>query len=94
MSLIDDDVIIPNTLGIITMTARENNILNEKTTLAGIIRSSDQIYNIANGRANGIKLQELVDAKKISNDVERIEEREEERNTVYESWFKDRYEEN
>ena len=61
MSLINDnDIIIPNTTGLITATARETNKLNSDNQLAELIRNSDKVYNIVNGRANGIKLQDLV----------------------------------
>ena len=91
MSLINEnDMIIPDTLGLITATVRETNNLNSDSQLAELIRSSDKVYNIVNGRANGIKLKELVNSERISNDIERITEdfKEEKDNTVYESWFK------
>ena len=90
MSLINDnDIIIPNTTGLITETARETNKLNSDSQLAELIRNSDKVYNIVNGRANGIKLQDLVSAERISNEEERVnEEKEDKKESVYESWFK------
>ena len=90
MSLINDnDIIIPNTTGLITATARETNKLNSDNQLAELIRNSDKVYNIVNGRANGIKLQDLVSAERISNEEERLnEEKEDKKESVYESWFK------
>ncbi len=90
MSLINDnDIIIPNTTGLITATARETNKLNSDSQLAELIRNSDKVYNIVNGRANGIKLQDLVSAERISNEEERLnEEKEDKKESVYESWFK------
>lgn len=90
MSLINDnDIIIPNTTGLITATARETNKLNSDSQLAELIRNSDKVYNIVNGRANGIKLQDLVSAERISNEEERVnEEKEDKKESVYESWFK------
>ena len=70
MSLVNEnDIIIPGTLGLITATARETNNLNADSQLAELIRSSDKIYNIVNGRANGIRLQDLVSNERISNDA-------------------------
>ena len=91
MSLVNEnDIIIPGTLGLITAPARETNNLNADSQLAELIRSSDKIYNIVNGRANGIRLQDLVSNERISNDAERVNEEsiEERKSTVYESWFK------
>ena len=90
MSLINDnDIIIPNTTGLITATARETNKLNSDSQLAELIRNSDKVYNIVNGRANGIKLQDLVSAERISNEEERLnEEKEDKKESVYERWFK------
>ena len=90
MSLINDNgIIIPNTTGLITATARETNKLNSDSQLAELIRNSDKVYNIVNGRANGIKLQDLVSAERISNEEERVnEEKEDKKESVYESWFK------
>ena len=90
MSLINDnDIIIPNTTGLITATARETNKLNSDSQLAELIRNSDKVYNIVNGRANGIKLQDLVSAERISNEEERVnEEKEDKKESVYESLFK------
>ena len=90
MSLINDnDIIIPNTTGLITATAKETNKLNSDSQLAELIRNSDKVYNIVNGRANGIKLQDLVNIERISNEEERLnEENENKKESVYESWFK------
>ena len=73
----------------LTATARETNKLNSDSQLAELIRNSDKVYNIVNGRANGIKLQDLVSAERISNEEERLnEEKEDKKESVYESWFK------
>ena len=90
MSLINDkDIIIPNTTGLITATVRETNKLNSDSQLAELIRNSEKVYNIVNGRANGIKLQDLVSVERISNEEERLnEEKEDKKESVYESWFK------
>ena len=96
MSLINEnDIIIPNTVGLISAAVRETNNLNAENQLAELIRNSDKVYNIVNGRANGIKLQDLVSNERISNDTERVTEEKssENRSSVYESWFKNNWKE-
>lgn len=91
MSLINEnDMIIPDTVGLITATVRETNNLNSESQLAELIRGSGKVYNIVNGRANGIKLKELVNSERISNEIDRKTEdlKEEKQSMVYESWFK------
>lgn len=102
MSLVNEnDLIIPNTVGVITTIAKEANLhfdrrINEdkeqkNKEMALYIRSMPTIQNIIQNRINGIPLENLVSESRISNAKERIENYEnnaEPRQRVYEDWFK------
>ena len=75
----ENDVIIPGTTGIITAAKNEANQFNINEVnyetrdkyLAEQIRKAEPVYNILNGRANGIELTNLVDPARIASSQER-----------------------
>lgn len=75
----ENDVIIPGTTGIITAAKNEANQFNINEVnyetrdkyLAEQIRKAEPVYNILNGRANGIELINLVDPSRIASSQER-----------------------
>lgn len=85
----EDDLIIPGTTGIITALGKEANQYGKSTNkryqeidLAQYISQADIVYNIVNGRAKGIPLENLVNPARISNDVNRINNIEEEKRST------------
>lgn len=111
MSLVNpNDIIIPNTVGIITSAVREANRHldqhrehseyedSKNRNMASYIREIPQIQFILQNRVNGIPLEQLVDASRISNDKTRAETKEnntkqemvEQSRTerAYEDWFR------
>lgn len=75
----ENDIIIPGTTGIITAAKNEANQFNINEVnyetrdkyLAEQIRKAEPVYNILNGRANGIELINLVDPSRIASSQER-----------------------
>ena len=76
----EEDLIIPGTIGVITALGKEANQfgksknINKKyqeIDLAQYISEIDIVYNIVNGRAKGIPLENLVNPTRISNDLTR-----------------------
>lgn len=111
MSLVNQsDLIIPNTVGIITSAVKEANRHLDKyrehsahddiknKNMAEYIREMSQIQFILQNRINGVPLEQLVDASRISNDSTRRLTAEEARREyemgqpkherAYEDWFK------
>lgn len=111
MSLVNQgDLIIPNTVGIITSAVKEANRHLDKyrehsaqediknKNMAEYIREMSQIQFILQNRINGVPLDRLVDASRISNDKTRkmtaedarreyeMEQSKQER--AYEDWFR------
>ncbi len=86
----ENDMIIPNTTGLISALSKEANNQG-KGNLAQYISSIPLVYSIVIGRSAGIPLQELVNPARISNSTDRIVEskREKKEDSVYEDWFKE-----
>ena len=98
MSLANEqDIIIPGTTGLITAAKMEANLFNKNSAnkekgdelLANQIRSIETVYNVLNGRANGIMLEDLVNPERISNDKARLESKKEpvSQGRAYEDWM-------
>lgn len=98
MSLANEkDIIIPGTTGLITAAKMEANLFNKNSSnkekgdelLAKQIRSIETVYNVLNGRANGIMLEDLVNPERISNDKARLESKKEpaSQGRAYEDWM-------
>lgn len=98
MSLANEkDIIIPGTTGLITAAKVEANLFNKNASnkengdklLANQIRSIETVYNILNGRANGIRIEDLVNPDRISNDKSRTEKENEPVMQIraYEDWM-------
>lgn len=90
----ENDMIIPNTTGIISALGKE---ANEATDLVTYIRETSTAYRIASQRVNGISLDQLVNPARISSDEARVVNQQkqskitaEDKGRAYESWFKDR----
>ena len=86
----ENDMIIPNTTGLISALSKEANNQG-KGNLAQYISSIPLVYSIVIGRSARIPLQELVNPARISNSTDRIVEskREKKEDSVYEDWFKE-----
>ena len=91
----ENDIIVPNTTGIITALGREANQYRE-ADLAKCIRATSIVYRITSQRAKGISLDQLVNPGRISSDKSRVENQQqqskitdEDKERVYESWFRE-----
>ncbi len=98
MSLANEkDIIIPGTTGLITAAKIEANLFNKNSAnkekgdelLAKQIRNIEKVHSVLEGRANGIKLEDLVDPERISNDKARLGKQEEpvSKGRAYEDWM-------
>lgn len=61
-----NDIIIPNTTGIISQVANEAKD-SSKVSPVEYVKNVQKIHDILQERINGEKLEELVDPKRISN---------------------------
>ena len=90
MSLVNpNDLIIPNTVGIITSAVKEANRHLDRfrehseheesrnKNMAEYIIEMPQIHFILQNRVNGVPLEQLVDSSRISNDRTRVMTKEE-----------------